>query len=242
MVSYSVIDKKEKIKMAYHHSKQLYKKQRRSKRLLKFSLSIILIILIGVSAVLIDNFFNRSQSVQIASTGIQARVQSSSINVFRTPYFQFQADESWREVTDINNPNKFVYRSYNANLVQHEFVVEIDDITPIALDNENTTRNIPIKIEENRLAAPFGISDNCSAFVPEGSKEQARVSFNEAEFPCNPDGNSFVVVASLIGGNEFFEHVSSDGTSHRYKLTYQDSTFTPTGREFRGIVDSFQLL
>jgi len=205
-------------------------------------MSVILIILIGGAAVLIDNFFNRNRSVQIASTGIQAQVQSASINIFRTPYFQFQASKSWREVTDQENVNKFVYRSYNSNLVEHQFIVEIDEIESISLDNENTTRVIPFKIEGNRLSAPFGISEHCEKLVPEGSLEQARISFNESEFPCNPDGNSFVAVASLIGGNEFFDHTASDGKTHRFKLTYQDSTFTPTGRDLKGIIDSFQLL
>ena len=101
---------------------------------------------------------------------------------------------------------------------------------------------MPINIEGNRLSAPFGISDHCKELKPEGPNKQVRISFNEAEFPCNPDGNSFVVLASEIGGNEFFDHVAADGTAHTYKLTYQDSTFTPSGRDLRSIIDSFQLL
>jgi hypothetical protein len=228
--------------MAYLHSRQIHKKQKRSKKAQKLSLVIVVTILVVAFAIIADNFFNRTQSSSVVSTGTQSRVESASISIFRTPYFQFQTDQSWREVTDQDNPNKFVYRSYDANLVLNQFIVEIDDIASIALDNVNVTRVIPIRIEGSRLAAPFGISEHCETLVRKGKRSQSRISFNESEFPCTPDGSSFVVVASMIGGNEIFSHTASDGTSHSYRLTFQDSTFTPRGRALRGIIDSFQLL
>lgn len=228
--------------MAYHHSRQLHKKQKRSKRLLKFSLAIVMVISISILAIFADNFFNRSKSAEIASTGIQAQVESASINIFRTPYFQFQADKSWREINDqAGNENKFVYRSYNEQLVQNIFTIEVDEIQSVALANENTTRVAPVKIEGNRLQAPFGISDHCKTMQEFTSLKQIRMSYEEAEFACTPDGNSFVVMVSLIGGNEIIEHTTKDGKTHTFKLTFQDATFSPSGRALRSILDSFQL-
>jgi hypothetical protein len=227
--------------MPYHHSRKTHKKQKLSRRMLTFSIVFMGVAVMGAFSIAADNFFNRSQGVEIESTGAQAKVQSSSINIFRTQYFQFQADKSWREVADQTNPNRFVYRSYNQQLVQHEFVVEVDIIKPIPLDNENTTRVQPVTIENNRLVPTGTVSDHCNTLVEKGSIEQVRVSYKEAEFPCNPDGKSFVSAVSLIGGNEFIDHTSSGGDTTRFKLTYQDSTYSPSGRPLFGIVNSFQL-
>jgi hypothetical protein len=228
--------------MAYHHSQQLHRRQKRSRRILKFSFAVFLIAFIAGSAVLIDNIVNGVNSATIASSGTQAKVQSASINIFRTPHFQFQADKDWREVTEEGSPSKFIYRSYNKDLVEFQFVVEVDEITPIALDNENTTRVIPVTIKNNKLVADGPISDHCESMLPEAERfEQVRLKFKETEFACNPDGSSFVAVAGLIGGNEFIEHTTA-GVTKRYKLTFQDATYAPSGRALSGIINSFQLL
>lgn len=227
--------------MAYHHSQQLHKRQRRSKRILRFSFFVVLVVGVAAIAITIDNFINKSQSIEIASTGTQARVQAASINIFRTPYFQFQADKSWREVTDQGDPKRFVYRSYSQQLVQHELVVEVDDIKSVVLANENTTRVFPVIIENSRLVPDGNVSEHCNTMVEEDSKEQVRLSYKEAEFPCNPDGSSFVSAVSVISDDEIIEHTNDDGVSRQFKLTYQDSTFSPNGRPLFGILNSFQL-
>jgi hypothetical protein len=227
--------------MPYHHLSKTHQKQKRSRRVLNFSLVFIGIIMVGAFSVVTDNFFNRSQGVEIESAGTQAKVQSSSINIFRTQYFQFQADTSWREVTDQLDPSTFVYRSYDQQLVQHQFVVQVDNIKPIALANENTTRVQPVTIDNNRLVPSGKVSDHCGTLVDDGSIKQARISYKEAEFPCNPDGQSFVSAVSVIGGNEFIDHISGGGDKIRFKLTYQDSTYSPSGRPLLGIINSFQL-
>ena len=96
--------------------------------------------------------------------------------------------------------------------------------------------------KNNKLVADGPISDHCESMLPEAERfEQVRLKFKETEFACNPDGSSFVAVAGLIGGNEFIEHTTA-GVTKRYKLTFQDATYAPSGRALSGIINSFQLL
>lgn len=185
----------------------------------------------------------RAQNTAI-SVSSSATVQSASINIFRTPYFQFQADKSWSEISSPDQEGKrFIYRSFNGAIVQHELIVDIDGKNAVVLDNTQVTRVLPVEIANNTLKAVGGISPHCQTIDENrDSRDQYFAVYKEASFPCNPDGSSFIAVVSLIGGDETITRTLDSGEVRTYNITYRDSTFSPSGQPLNNIINTFQLL
>jgi hypothetical protein len=203
----------------------------------------MVLFLIGSGVLLFDVLKQMLSPDITASTASVSSVQSATITVFRTPYFQFQADKSWREVSvSDSGPDKFVYRSYNGLLVQHELIVEVNRDRPVILDNTQTTRVLPVVITEDHVLSTLGeISPHCQTLVPKNDRAQQFVSYENTSFPCNPDGLGFVVVVATKDSGTVIRNAASDGSIRSYQITYRDSTSTPTGRPLASIVNTFQL-
>ena len=228
--------------MPYHHRVSTHhkvKKAKKIKRFAQFATAMVFLFGLIVGVDWLINRLNTEQNVSVQST---AAVQSSNINIFRTPFFQFQTDNSWREITSESTEKRFVYRSLDGLLVQQELIVEIDGGTDIVLANESTTRAYPVQIKNNKLQPTTTISEHCRDLTPvEGDRKQQIVEYEKMTFPCNPDASAFAVLVGQSGGRHYLEKPTFDGI-RTYKIAYRDSTFSPAGRDLPGIVKTFQLL
>ncbi len=227
----------------YSHHVNTYHRAKRARKVKKAGQTVVILFLLFGVGIGVDWLLTqmRQRQNQVSSESL-ASVQSSTINIFRTPYFQFQADRTWREIEIDRKPDTFVYRSFNGNLVQHEIIVEINRGAQITLANEQTSRVLPVEESNNSLVAVGDISPHCSELLVDKTSEQQQfVTYKQVEFPCNPDSSQFVVLVGQVAGNHLIEKKTADGI-RTYKITYRDSTFTPTGRPLPGIINSFQLL
>lgn len=228
----------------YRYSQKIHKRGKRVRRVRRLMMAFFSMVIIGGAILLFDILREMFKSSSLSSVTSTAAVQSATINIFRTPYFQFQADRSWREVTLTDGgPDKFVYRSYNGLLVQHELIVEVNRDRPVVLDNTQITRVIPVEIgPDNVLKAVENISEHCKTMIdPALGREQQFVTYKSVTFACNPDGSSFVVVAGVINSGSVIRSISVDGSTRTYQITYRDSMANPTGRPLESIINTFQL-
>lgn len=227
--------------MAYQYDQQFHKRKKRSNRILKAVFVIVVFIAIIATIVFIDWFINNRLDTNVVGRSSDATVQSSSTNIFRTPYFQFQTDDKWSEV-ESTEKDKFIYRSFDNQLVTHELIVEVNKGNPTVLGNERVSRVLPVTIDKNRLQTTGPISEHCRELVEdETNRKQQVVSYKEVDFQCNPDSESFLVVVGLIGKNEIIETSTDTGEKRTYKITYRDSTFYPNGRPLGSIINNFLL-
>ncbi len=233
-----------KRKMAYKHNVATHKRRVRSRRLVRVLLVILAFFVLAISYIFFD--WVRSNLRNSTSTGnsSDATVRSASINIFRTPYFQFQADKSWRAINEFNTENKrYVYRSYENILVQHEIIIEVDSVNREVLSNTQVAHVLPVEIVNNKLLSVGAISPHCKTLIEDkNDRKQRFISYKETEFPCDPDSSVFLTVAGLVGGNEVISRKTDTGEERSYKITYRDSTFSPSGRPLINIINSFQLL
>ncbi len=240
---HTIFEEEEKQMAPYSHHVNTYHRAKRARKVKKAGQTVVILFLLFGVGIGVDWLLTqmRQRQNQVSSESL-ASVQSSTINIFRTPYFQFQADRTWREIEIDRKPDTFVYRSFNGNLVQHEIIVEINRGAQITLANEQTSRVLPVEESNNSLVAVGDISPHCSELLVDKTSEQQQfVTYKQVEFPCNPDSSQFVVLVGQVAGNHLIEKKTADGI-RTYKITYRDSTFTPTGRPLPGIINSFQLL
>ena len=228
--------------MPYHHRVSTHHKVKKAKKMKRFAqVAVFAVFLVGFGVGIdwLINRLNADNSVSVQST---AAVQSSNINIFRTPFFQFQAGSAWREITSENTDKKFVYRSLQGLLVQEELIIEIDGNTDVVLGNQSTTRGYPVEINNNKLQPTADMSGHCRDLTAvKGDRKQQFVEYETMTLPCNPDASAFVVLVGQSGGKHYLEKPTFDG-NRTYKITYRDSTFSPAGRGLPNIVKTFQLL
>lgn len=230
--------------MPYQHKVNIHHRQKRARRLRMLAkYSVVLAVLICL-VITLDWVWNNVKGNQPAE-GIESKtaVQSSTINIFRTPYFQFQADRTWSEVQlESHSNNVYVYRSYNDYLVQHEIRVEVNSNVKESIDNTTVSRVLPVEIKDNNIHSVGDISPSCKDLINDPSnRQQQYLSYKGTTFACDPDSNAFEVSIGLVGGNTTIVNRTSD-KEVTYKITYRDSTFTPNGHPLIGIINSFQLL
>lgn len=230
--------------MAYKKGRNLHKKRVRSKRTIVASFMLLFLAIIVSGIIFVDRILSETESSRFVDTGVQAKVESSTINIFRTPYFQFQAPRDWREITEETNESRFVYRGFKENLVEHQLIVEVDnDRTQFPVDiADEITRAYPFKEENNRIVPTAGISDHCGDLEEGLPNKLIRMTYENTEFDCVVDGSSYVVSLTEDRGNEVFTHVGQDGVERTFRVTYQNSAFTPSGAILRSIVKTFLLL
>lgn len=228
--------------MAYQKDKNLHRKRVRSHRTIVGSFMILFLAILVAGIIFVDRIINQSESSRFVDTGVQAKVESSTINIFRTPYFQFQAPRDWREITEETTDSRFVYRGFKENLVAHQFVVEVDNSDDEVQITNNVTRAYPFSVVENRIVPTADISDHCGDLEKDLPKKKIRINYENTEFDCVVDGASYIVSLTEDGGSEVFKHTGQDGVERTFKVTYQNSEFTPSGSYLRSIVKTFLLL
>jgi hypothetical protein len=239
--------------MAYKHNDSLHNHKKLAYRARRVAVVMIIIIAVCVLIIgvdwLITKFNSDSTTTSLESN---ATVQSANINVFQTPYFRFQANESWREVTDELNlkngdtSNQYLYRYFDKNFIEHELWVTVNLATDYKYERYNIpTRVQPIRIESDKsLAVINSVSDPCLSVIPpeDKSKDQRVVVQNEVEYFCDPGINQYTVTVGVPGATNKMPIVSNSGQTNTITITYRNVTAYPETSELNNILSTFKFL
>ncbi len=214
----------------------------RRRYLLKVRLVLILVFgsiltLIGYMfySVMNDDSSNTAQTTTSESTNSYF---APSINVFKTPYFQFQADKTWGEVPAESTQSKFVYRSLRSSLIEHELVIYVNQVPA----NLETTRVLPVNLKSNNSEMlPLNISNHCSeALGGKTSNRAQEVLIEKVTIMCDSDSTMYTVMAGLVDSSTNIRLDRPDGTSAVYALRYNNLRATPDSSQFTQILNTFQ--
>jgi hypothetical protein len=179
----------------------------------------------------------RSNSTTV-STESTATVQSSTINIFRTPYFQFQADESWVEAPEASTQNRFVYKSFKGPLVEHSLVVYVNEKPPAKLA---ATRIFTAELDKGLFKKISGPDRHCNSEQQGLKNEPAIIMFNQVTFNCDLGSNTYKVFVGLISGTNVISALRPNGETATYAIVYDDLTFSPTSNQINSIMSTFQI-
>jgi len=208
----------------------------RKVRLVLLFLSII-IVLIGVG-IWVDSF-NAQQDASTPS--IPSQEISSNFappfEIFRTPYFQFQADTRWQLIQSETTANRFVYHSVRESLVEHLLTITVND----SASSPEATRVLPVALGDGNRLLPAQVSKHCRQGQPAGSSlRPTEITMLGVRFRCNPGDTKYTVVVGLVGRSVPFQLTRLDGSTATYTILYQDVTATPDEKQIQKIMSSFQ--
>lgn len=227
-----------KYNTSYHH------KSRMSKRMTVVATLFSVVVLVGVVGIAIDTYLQSLKKQQPTSQPVHSIVQGASISLFRTEYFQFQTDDSWKEVPVESKENHYVYRSYNGTLVEHDLVIDINKPTEDLLSSVRTTHIMPVQIEANgRLTIEGGAGEHCSKAMPKNSTlTPTWVVQKQVKFVCSVDAVLYEVKVGVIGGGTDMTITRPNGTKARYTITYRNLKYKSDDVTLRSIVETFLAL
>jgi hypothetical protein len=222
----------------YHHHTSYHRQKRFIRRTRVLAALIILLLGLAGLAVFIDS--NR-ESDQAAVPSMPSSPVSSSfappVEVFRTPFFQFQVNNNWKAVAAESGENRFVYRSFRDTLAEHTVTITVgDEAEPIA-----TTRVLPVIPGQNNRLLPAQVSEHCrTALPPDNIRQPKEVVMNDVRFRCNPDSSDYTVSVGLSGGRVPMRLKRPNGTTVSYSIVYQNVMAQPHERELQELISSFQ--
>jgi hypothetical protein len=226
--------------MAYRHNDTLHKHKVREKKVRKFVFFTVFLAFIISAIIAGDYLWGRLTNKSVVSNISTSTVQSATVNIFRTPYYQFQADDSWSEVVDDEEEDtKYVYRSMNGPLVEHQLTVYVNDPNT---KKYAATRVLPVELLKGRFKQVAELGSHCNSDVPEGQRlDELVLTYNQVTFNCNLDSNVFRVFVGVIGGTNEIEAIRPDGKTAVYTIIYDDLRYLPNGSQIDSIIETFQI-
>lgn len=237
--------------MAYHHNVNTHHRIKRSRRVIRVVQFLVLLFFIGSAYIGVDWLLTNINSAKtVTSSESSATVQSAKINIFQTPYYRFQADASWREVTDELSTKgdesfqQYLYRSFDKNLIEHELWVAINLPENYTLQRHNIpTRVLPVQIEKDgTLSQLEDVSEPCGVELKDTDKnlEPHIIVQKGVQYLCNLNAvNDYTVVAGVPGGTNRLTMPHAEGQA-TITLTYRNITATPDSRQFTSIINTFK--
>ena len=226
----------------YKYNTSYHNKSKRARHVGVFAIVFSVVVVAGVGAVVAEIVLQKLRKQTPVSQATYSSVQGSSINLFRTEYYQFQTDNSWREVPSETKKNHFVYASYKGPLVEHDLTIDINDTTKIPDALSRTTNIMPVQIEANgRLTIVAGVGEHCKNALPKNTPNlPIWVTQKQVKFLCTPDAVLYQVQVGVIGGGTSMKITRPDGSKASYSITYRNLRFTPDDNMLRQLIDGFQ--
>lgn len=221
---------------SYHHRSR---KAHRRVVLAVFVSTIVVGIMGYIGYDIINQYLNKQAPVSRSNL---SSVQGDSVNLFTTPYFQFQADDSWKEVISEQKDGHYVFRSYKNTLVVRDVTFDVNKKDAVAIPLVRTTHLYPVTVDPSgNLIPQGGAGDHCNTLMPKNSpKVPTLVKQRQVSFVCTPDAILYQAIVGVIGGGTSIQIPRPNGGSANYTITYRDLTITPTDAPLKGIVSSFQ--
>jgi hypothetical protein len=226
--------------MVHRHNVTQHKYRVREQRFRKLTFFIIFIIVLASIIIAIDWFITRISEPTTRSNVSVTSVQSSAINVFRTPYYQFQADDSWVEVAETKSETKYVYRSIKGPLVEHQLTIYVNETAP---QDFAATRILPVIVaDDGTLKRQADLKKHCNDEVPPSERTGARiVTFLEVTFRCNLESNVYQVFIGEVGGTNAIKATRPNGEMATYTIIYDDLRYTPSPNQIFSTLQTFQI-
>jgi hypothetical protein len=159
---------------------------------------------------------------------------------FTTDWFTFNAPNKWEEAADLHIKDKvYVYRERSGGEYQGLMHVYING-APINYQ-DYYTRVLPVIIRDGNSIDPQELSSDCSEVVPGGQKKGNPVPVVQLEvsFTCWVDHNNLYATVGEVGGTAALSLRRENGDLATYKITYQNTAFTPSESSFEEAIKSF---
>lgn len=193
----------------------------------------------GAAYVYYSIVVGKSSSVQQDTTSQTTSSHfARSINIFRSPYFQFQANETWAEVPTESTANKYVYRSLRHNLIEHELVIYVDQIPA----NLAANRVLPVTFTtEGTELTSQAVSEHCVTALGNASRSfNQQVTVNNVSMLCDSDSTNYTVFAGVAGGTTNIQLKRPSGLNGSYTFLYTNLRAIQDTSQFSEIINSFQ--
>lgn len=238
----------------YRHHINTHHRARTARRLKKIAQASMVLVVFAGLYIAGDWVVTTIQSNQtVVSKTSSATVQSAQINIFQSPYFRFQADSSWREVSDELNlaPNdsslQYLYRSFDGNFIEHELLVTVNLPENYKLARHNIpTRVMPVRIEQDgSLTQLDAVSAPCAEALPQENPNYQPHTLvqNDIEYFCNPNQvNDYTVTLGIPGGTSKLAMPHKGQEKSIITITYRNISPTPDASMFERIVREFKSL
>jgi len=226
----------------YKYNKSYYHKSKHAKRTTALAIVASVVFLGAAGYIGYDVYRQLTRKDTPVSREVFSSVQGASINLFRTEYFQFQADKAWQEVPSETKPGHFVYRAFNGPLVEHDIVIDVNSKDNEILALAKTNRVVSVDIQSNgRLGIVDASDDHCKTHLPKDTPNTPlRVTQKQVSFICSPDSVLFQAQIGVVGGSTNMPITRPDGSKATYRITYRNLKFTPDMSVLRNILDTFQ--
>lgn len=222
----------------------------RDRRRLILKLRIIYLVLglliIGGAVIFYFKFVKDNVVNDHAVSGETKSIVAPTITTFKSQFFQFQANNSWVEVPKESTANKFVYRSYNKTLVEHELVVFVNQV-PNPMDFKSD-RVLPVEITntvgQTSKLSPTNISDPCGVALKKDGQypDVQSVTYKGVNFTCFGKISEYNVIVGQNNGGTSMTMRRADNTTAVYTIQYKDLRAINGPSEIMQITNSFQSL
>lgn len=217
-----------------------YKERKRFILKVRLVLSLFLVVMIAGSLLFYLQYVREDNPNTPESTTSETTtsIVAPSVSIFKTPYFQFQAPNSWVEVPNESSASKFVYRSLRSNLIEHELVIYASQIPA----NLESNRVLPVLFKTNNTELePLTVSDHClKAIGGNPSINSADIVLNGVRIKCDSDSTNYTVLVGLKDDDTVLNMIRPDGTSSGYAIYYTNLRASPDAIELSQIVETFQ--
>ncbi len=226
----------------YYRESTYHRQVRFIKRIKRIVLTFLIVIAFVGCFIVYDMFRSSRQAGNLGDPVQTNSTFTSSFEIHRTQYFQFQASKKWAEIASETKNNHYVYRSFDGPLVEQELVIDVNNTSPEVLALVQITRVLPVSIaDKGRLVIEGQTEEHClKAVKPGGGRNPQIVTQHQVTFACNPDSPLYGVVVGLIGGSDIIPITRPDGTKVNYKITYKNLTALPNSRDLRNIIETFE--
>ncbi len=222
----------------YYNDHSFHKQHRFIKRSYLILLSIVLIVALAALLVYIDNFIrNRGNTKEETTSEVTTSYFAPTTKIFRTEYFQFQANKSWSEAANETTSGKYVYRSMRGSLIEHEVIIYVNrepDKLPV-------THVLPVNLKVKRSELlPITISEHCGKELPTSQKVDGPITLDEVTFLCSPNDSRYTAMVGVVGGGTDLVLSRPNGSEAKYVIYYSNVTATADASQLVQIASTFQ--
>ncbi len=200
--------------------------------------TIVLVLLIVIAGTLFIRNIRKTTVFEPVESGNSNSVMTSSVNILRSPYFQFQAPKGWVEIPNESTPSKFVYRSLKSNLIEHELIIYVNQIPA----NLSANHVLPVKLMGNNFEMmPSSVSEHCiQKLGGRSTMNDTDVIMDDTKLKCNSDSTNYTVMVGQVGGGTSISMSRPDKSQATYAFYYTNLRAVPDATEFTEIIKSFQ--
>lgn len=210
-------------------------------RKLKRLLAIVAVLLIAIIAVVAYLYIQsrKSQPNQAATSQVEQLTVAGAAFTTVSDYFKFSDNGKWVLKSDESNANKFVYRKYRGEELEHSLYIYVNKEPPSS--ELEATRVLPVRIVNNNSFDQTTVSDECGKQYKAGEPLQVKpVSLNGTTIICRPDTAQYVVVVAAVGGDWRLHLQRPDKTPITFQIIFRDTGRNAPIDDLIRVVSTFQ--